>query len=33
LMRRILVDSARAHKYQKRGGGAPVVPLTRPWPP
>jgi RNA polymerase sigma factor (TIGR02999 family) len=27
LMRRILVDSARAHKYQKRGGGAPVVPL------
>jgi RNA polymerase sigma factor (TIGR02999 family) len=27
LMRRILVDSARAHKYQKRGGGAPVVAL------
>ena len=27
LMRRILVDSARAHGYQKRGGGAPVVSL------
>ena len=27
LMRRILVDSARAHRYQKRGGGAATVPL------
>jgi RNA polymerase sigma factor (TIGR02999 family) len=27
LMRRILVDSARAQRYQKRGGGAPVVSL------
>jgi RNA polymerase sigma factor (TIGR02999 family) len=26
-MRRILVDTARAHKHQKRGGGAPVVAL------
>lgn len=25
LMRRVLVDSARSRKYQKRGGGAPVV--------
>jgi RNA polymerase sigma factor (TIGR02999 family) len=25
LMRRILVDHARARRYQKRGGGAPVV--------
>jgi RNA polymerase sigma factor (TIGR02999 family) len=27
LMRRILVDSARARRYQKRGGGAPKVTL------
>jgi RNA polymerase sigma factor (TIGR02999 family) len=27
LMRRILVDSARAHRYAKRGGGAVVLPL------
>jgi RNA polymerase sigma factor (TIGR02999 family) len=27
LMRRILVDSARAHRYQKRGGGAATLPL------
>jgi RNA polymerase sigma-70 factor, ECF subfamily len=27
LMRRILVDHARAHQYQKRGGGAKRVPL------
>jgi RNA polymerase sigma factor (TIGR02999 family) len=27
LMRRILVDSARAQRYQKRGAGAPVVSL------
>jgi len=27
LMRRILVDSARARGYQKRGGGAPVLSL------
>jgi RNA polymerase sigma factor (TIGR02999 family) len=27
MMRRILVDFARARRYQKRGGGAPVVPL------
>jgi RNA polymerase sigma factor (TIGR02999 family) len=27
LMRRILVDSARARRYQKRGGGAAPVPL------
>jgi len=27
LMRRILVDYARARRYQKRGGGAPLVPL------
>jgi RNA polymerase sigma-70 factor, ECF subfamily len=27
LMRRILVDAARAHRYQKRGGGAPVFSL------
>jgi len=27
LMRRILVDAARARNYQKRGGGAPVVSL------
>src|SRR5262245_39178110 len=27
LMRRILVDAARARRYQKRGGGAPVVAL------
>jgi RNA polymerase sigma factor (TIGR02999 family) len=27
LMRRILVDSARAHRYEKRGGGAVVLPL------
>jgi RNA polymerase sigma factor (TIGR02999 family) len=27
LMRRILVDHARAHGYQKRGGGAVRVPL------
>jgi RNA polymerase sigma factor (TIGR02999 family) len=26
-MRRILVDSARAHRYAKRGGGAVVLPL------
>lgn len=26
-MRRILVDHARGHRYQKRGGGAPRVPL------
>jgi RNA polymerase sigma factor (TIGR02999 family) len=26
-MRRILVDAARAHGYQKRGGGAPVLSL------
>ncbi len=26
-MRRILVDHARSHKYQKRGGGAPKVEL------
>jgi RNA polymerase sigma factor (TIGR02999 family) len=25
LMRRILVDQARAHRYRKRGGGAPTV--------
>jgi RNA polymerase sigma-70 factor (ECF subfamily) len=29
LMRRILVDSARARRFQKRGGGAPVVPLDQ----
>jgi RNA polymerase sigma factor (TIGR02999 family) len=28
LMRRILVDLARAHRYQKRGGGALQVALT-----
>ena len=27
LMRRILVDAARARAYQKRGGGAPIVTL------
>ena len=27
LMRRILVDAARARGYQKRGGGAPIVAL------
>ena len=27
MMRRILVDHARGHAYQKRGGGAPKVPL------
>ena len=27
LMRRILVDHARSHQYQKRGGGAKRVPL------
>ena len=27
MMRRILVDAARAHRYQKRGGGAPVLSL------
>lgn len=27
LMRRILVDAARARNYQKRGGGAPLVSL------
>jgi RNA polymerase sigma-70 factor (ECF subfamily) len=27
MMRRILVDAARAHRYQKRGGGAPIVSL------
>ena len=27
LMRRILVDIARSHRYQKRGGGAPHVAL------
>lgn len=27
LMRRILVDHARSHRYQKRGGGARRVPL------
>jgi RNA polymerase sigma-70 factor (ECF subfamily) len=27
MMRRILVDAARAHRFQKRGGGAPVVSL------
>ena len=27
LMRRILVDAARARAYQKRGGGAPIVAL------
>ena len=27
LMRRILVDSARSRRYQKRGGGAPKVSL------
>jgi RNA polymerase sigma factor (TIGR02999 family) len=27
LMRRILVDFARKHRYQKRGGGAPNVSL------
>jgi RNA polymerase sigma-70 factor (ECF subfamily) len=27
LMRRILVDAARARKYQKRGGNTPHVPL------
>jgi RNA polymerase sigma factor (TIGR02999 family) len=27
VMRRILVDNARAHRYQKRGGGAPSVSL------
>ena len=27
VMRRILVESARARKFQKRGGGAHVVPL------
>jgi RNA polymerase sigma factor (TIGR02999 family) len=29
LMRRILVDFARARRFQKRGGGAPVVPLDQ----
>lgn len=28
LMRRILVDHARSRRYQKRGGGAKVVPTT-----
>ena len=28
-MRRILVDSARARRFQKRGGGAQVEPLTK----
>jgi RNA polymerase sigma factor (TIGR02999 family) len=28
LMRRILVDHARARRYQKRGGGAPRVTLV-----
>src|SRR5208282_522380 len=28
LMRRILVDFARSHTYQKRGGGAQQVPLN-----
>jgi RNA polymerase sigma factor (TIGR02999 family) len=27
MMRRILVDAARSRRYQKRGGGAPVVSL------
>src|SRR4030095_9566842 len=27
LMRRILVDAARARGYQKRGGGAPILSL------
>jgi RNA polymerase sigma-70 factor (ECF subfamily) len=27
LMRRILVDAARSRGYQKRGGGAPMLPL------
>ena len=27
VMRRILVDSARARRYQKRGGGAPMISL------
>jgi RNA polymerase sigma-70 factor (ECF subfamily) len=27
LMRRVLVDHARSHRYQKRGGGAERVPL------
>jgi len=27
VMRRILVDAARARKFQKRGGGAPMVSL------
>jgi len=39
IMRRILVDHARRHRYQKRGGGAMQVPLddvavvspARPW--
>ena len=37
LMRRILVDEARARGYQKRGGGAPVLSLDEalivPTPP
>jgi RNA polymerase sigma-70 factor (ECF subfamily) len=28
LMRRILVDYARARRYQKRGGGVPLLPLN-----
>jgi RNA polymerase sigma factor (TIGR02999 family) len=31
LMRRILTDFARAHGYQKRGGGARQVPLDEAW--
>ncbi len=27
MMRRILVDHARSHRYKKRGGGAPKIPL------
>jgi RNA polymerase sigma factor (TIGR02999 family) len=32
LMRRILVDVARAHRYDKRGGGAEHVPLDESVP-
>lgn len=28
IMRRVLVDAARARRFQKRGGGAPVISLN-----
>ena len=33
LMRRVLVDHARARGYQKRGGGMPIVPLDESMTP